>query len=657
MADRSIPALNESGMLAPGFRFHPTDEELVGYYLKRKIQRKPIPENVVAVVDLYKWEPWDLAGMSLIVTPDSEWYFFSPRDKKYPNGLRTNRATEAGYWKATGKDRNVKRQGKNVIGAKKTLVFYRGRAPHGERTDYVMHEYRWEEEEAVDFSQDAFVLCRVFKKSGPGPRSPEDRGPPTYVDDDDVVPEQRSRPPVLPTTSNSPALNEAEVMEEAEIVQAETPPPVISVHDYQSDLAPVVVDAPSSVHVPTTQSSFHQDEEDRFWDCILDNYPEGDYGSSGFPISSTVATGFAPVGESNLYWELMQQELADESQDLPPLEEEQELHGSDMRQCRPRRVRNGDDTNVVRSIESNIPHEVPPPQIDASDQSLAWTFPPPGGSSEQNTSGVHIPSSSILSSSSYAGEGLSGNVENNEPMFEEAYDTFADTFLVDFSEHDNSFSLPTLNDPVEDNGPQNSWSQHDPRSDLPSVSTNAGYQQPSISLSYDSMSPEAVTDDGTMSSKPLVASILKYLGSIPALPASAAEFPPDHKISHLGELSPSYNSIHVSAAVTVTCTRSADGKQQVQTAVTDCYGDSEGVYEQEVFNSWQSITDGKGAVQQGSEKQTHTVVGTRTQRRVVRGSNSGFVFVFVLGVASTLMWFLAAQGTYRIARHIVTSIF
>lgn len=101
-----------------------------------------------------------------------------------------------------------------------------------------------------------------------------------------------------------------------------------------------------------------QDEEDRFWDCILDNYPEGDYGSSGFPISSTVATGFAPVGESNLYWELMQQELADESQDLPPLEEEQELHGSDMRQCRPRRVRNGDDTNVVRSIESNIPHEV-----------------------------------------------------------------------------------------------------------------------------------------------------------------------------------------------------------------------------------------------------------------------------------------------------------
>lgn len=102
------------------------------------------------------------------------------------------------------------------------------------------------------------MLCRVFKKSGPGPRSPEDRGPPTYVDDDDVVPEQRSRPPVLPTTSNSPALNEAEVMEEAEIVQAETPPPVISVHDYQSDLAPVVVDAPSSVHVPTTQSSFHQ---------------------------------------------------------------------------------------------------------------------------------------------------------------------------------------------------------------------------------------------------------------------------------------------------------------------------------------------------------------------------------------------------------------
>ncbi|KAG8373531.1 hypothetical protein BUALT_Bualt11G0033900 [Buddleja alternifolia] len=152
--------------LPPGFRFHPTDEELVAYYLKRKINGRKIDLEVIPEVDLYKCEPWDLPGKSLLPSKDLEWYFFSPRDRKYPNGSRTNRATRAGYWKATGKDRKVNSK-MRAVGMKKTLVYYRGRAPHGARSDWVMHEYRLDERECEIPSglQDAYALCRIFKKS------------------------------------------------------------------------------------------------------------------------------------------------------------------------------------------------------------------------------------------------------------------------------------------------------------------------------------------------------------------------------------------------------------------------------------------------------------------------------------------------------------
>lgn len=76
---------------------------------------------------------------------EKEWYFFGLMDRKYPRGIRTNRATQAGYWKTTGNDREVfSSLSSALVGKKKTLVFYRGRAPKGDKTNWVMHEYRLE---------------------------------------------------------------------------------------------------------------------------------------------------------------------------------------------------------------------------------------------------------------------------------------------------------------------------------------------------------------------------------------------------------------------------------------------------------------------------------------------------------------------------------
>uniref|UniRef100_J3LQX1 NAC domain-containing protein n=1 Tax=Oryza brachyantha TaxID=4533 RepID=J3LQX1_ORYBR len=182
--------------LPPGFRFHPTDEELVTYYLTRKVSDFAFATRAIADVDLNKCEPWDLpndkrplyatlytyknvkimnewirssnihmdgweAGKASM--GEKEWYFFSMRDRKYPTGIRTNRATESGYWKTTGKDKEIFHGGM-LVGMKKTLVFYRGRAPKGAKTSWVMHEYRLQTKFPYKPSKDEWVVCRVFKK-------------------------------------------------------------------------------------------------------------------------------------------------------------------------------------------------------------------------------------------------------------------------------------------------------------------------------------------------------------------------------------------------------------------------------------------------------------------------------------------------------------
>nr|ALC74587.1 NAC domain containing transcription factor 78-like protein [Morus alba] len=182
---------DSSTSLAPGFRFHPTDEELVRYYLKRKVCGRPLRIDPISVVDIYKSEPWDLPDKSKLKTRDLEWYFFSALDKKYGNSSRTNRATVEGYWKTTGKDRSI-RQSSRTVGMKKTLVYHSGRAPKGARTNWVMHEYRLvdEELEKAGIAQDAFVLCRIFQKSGTGPKNGEQYGAPFVEEeweDDEIV--------------------------------------------------------------------------------------------------------------------------------------------------------------------------------------------------------------------------------------------------------------------------------------------------------------------------------------------------------------------------------------------------------------------------------------------------------------------------------------
>ncbi|KAG5083808.1 hypothetical protein AAZX31_19G165900 [Glycine max] len=176
---------NSEIQLPPGFRFHPSDEELIVHYLRNKVTSSPLPASFIAEIDLYKYNPWELPSKALF--GEDEWYFFTPRDRKYPNGVRPNRAAASGYWKATGTDKPIFTScGMKSIAVKKALVFYKGRPPKGSKTDWIMHEYRLHDSTISNSKQggtmrlDEWVLCRVRQKTI-SPRSLwEDSNEPIY---------------------------------------------------------------------------------------------------------------------------------------------------------------------------------------------------------------------------------------------------------------------------------------------------------------------------------------------------------------------------------------------------------------------------------------------------------------------------------------------
>ncbi|KAL6846795.1 hypothetical protein ACP4OV_024243 [Aristida adscensionis] len=195
--EAAAPAAPARQQLPPGFRFHPTDEELVVQYLRRKALSRPLPAAVIPVVhDAAGLDPWDLPGAA-----EGEGYFFSLRRPPAAGGRRKRRAG-SGYWQVTGKEKPVFLQcgsggggGKRhlLVGVKTALTFHGG-SPSGTR--WLMHEYRLAApggvaEQSKNASHDQllhhhpapaeWVVCRISLRntSGrPGRRHAGDGGAP-----------------------------------------------------------------------------------------------------------------------------------------------------------------------------------------------------------------------------------------------------------------------------------------------------------------------------------------------------------------------------------------------------------------------------------------------------------------------------------------------
>ncbi|KAL3620349.1 hypothetical protein CASFOL_035261 [Castilleja foliolosa] len=159
---------NQSSFPA-GYRFVPTDDELITHYLAKKVNDEPIPVDDMYKVDLYSHPPNELAE-TYRKLGDGEWYFFTPRVRKYPKGGRPRRSVgDIGYWKATGADKEIKSKEGVTIGKKKSLVFYYGKPKSGQekKTNWIMHEYKLHtpsKSHETGMTLDDCILCKIYER-------------------------------------------------------------------------------------------------------------------------------------------------------------------------------------------------------------------------------------------------------------------------------------------------------------------------------------------------------------------------------------------------------------------------------------------------------------------------------------------------------------
>ncbi|KAG2267514.1 hypothetical protein Bca52824_062069 [Brassica carinata] len=144
-----------------GFRFIPTDEEIVDYYLRLKNLGGDTShvDKAISTVDICSFEPWELPSKSRRESRDQIWYFFGRKENKYNRGERQSRITKSGFWKKTGVTTNIirKRGNREKIGEKRVLVFH-------SNSEWVMHEYV---STFLSPTQTTYTVCKVIFKGDP----------------------------------------------------------------------------------------------------------------------------------------------------------------------------------------------------------------------------------------------------------------------------------------------------------------------------------------------------------------------------------------------------------------------------------------------------------------------------------------------------------
>ncbi|KAM1009161.1 hypothetical protein ACFX13_045466 [Malus domestica] len=182
--------INGGVKMPVGYRFRPTDEELVLHYLMRKVHAAPLPASIIPEFDVFETHPWGLPG-----DVRGKRYFFHNENMNKNVGINSKRAAGCGYWKPIGKKKQIvnNSESNEAVGIRKTLVFcerkrrrchhhHHGSTNTTTQTRWLMHEYRLLASQAnptqvLEKESGNWVVCRIFqKKRRPTQRTSDDMG-------------------------------------------------------------------------------------------------------------------------------------------------------------------------------------------------------------------------------------------------------------------------------------------------------------------------------------------------------------------------------------------------------------------------------------------------------------------------------------------------
>ncbi|CAN1811399.1 NAC domain-containing protein 78 [Linum perenne] len=206
--------------LLPGFRFTPTEQQLVGFYLFKHISGVSLQDISfcpIAFCDLYgskePWEIWSEAQPTSLGLSTGDVYLITELKKATAKGSKIARGvgTTGGRWHETGKDDGFKvhHESQDLAGIRRTFYYHNPNST--EHKCWTVHEFAISFDGGTTFSEDVICLLRNNGSNlAPQPNSRKKRK------FSDCTGAATSLPPKVPQVCNATSASHPELIGECD---------------------------------------------------------------------------------------------------------------------------------------------------------------------------------------------------------------------------------------------------------------------------------------------------------------------------------------------------------------------------------------------------------------------------------------------------------